>query len=90
MLHKLSVKEASDQLGISQDAIRRGMRQKELPIGFAVKNETEYSYYIYQEMIDRCIYGGDSEDFIEMLDRVIEYLYKWKREIKNAKQVTPV
>lgn len=80
MAHRISVKEASEMLDMNPESIRRGLRQKELPIGWAVKNNTEYSYYIYKEMIDRCLYGSKSEEVSELLNEIIDYLYRLKNE----------
>lgn len=49
----VSVKEASQQLGYPEQAVRVLMRRGKLPIGIAEKMSGErYSYYISQELID--------------------------------------
>ena len=49
----VTVKSASQQLGIPEPAVRVLMRRRKLPIGIAEKIGGErYTYYISQELID--------------------------------------
>ena len=53
-LTRIKTKEAARQLGMSDQALRQQMQRGLLPIGEAVKGTGEnYTYYIYQEWIDR-------------------------------------
>lgn len=54
----ISVKEASEILGKSQDFIRYGLQQGVLPFGTAVKMSGEYSYYISREALEKFIKEG--------------------------------
>lgn len=50
----VTVKSASQQLGIPEAAVRVLMRRKKLPIGLAEKiSGDRYTYYITQELIDK-------------------------------------
>lgn len=49
----VTVKSASQQLGIPEPAVRVLMRRNKLPIGIAaVMSGQRYTYYISQELID--------------------------------------
>lgn len=50
----VSVKSASQQLGIPEPAVRVLMRRGKLPIGIAEKmTGSRYTYYITQELVDK-------------------------------------
>ena len=62
----VTVKSASQQLGIPEPAVRVLMRRGKLPIGIAEAMTGErYTYYISQELIDKYLgkdpRGGDTD-----------------------------
>lgn len=49
---KITVREASEILGISQGAIRYGLQHKTLPIGYARKSRGHtYRYDVYKNLV---------------------------------------
>lgn len=57
---RISVKEAADQLGMAEQAVRILVQRKILPIGEAVRYKgNNYTYYIQQELLDK--YLGKKE-----------------------------
>jgi len=55
---RISVDEAAKRLGITKDAICKGMIQKSLPIGFIVVGDNgKNSYYIFESLLDAYIVG---------------------------------
>lgn len=53
-MERVSVKEASQILGLSEDYIRYALRRGELPIGRAIKGRgKQYIYLIYRELLKR-------------------------------------
>lgn len=57
----VTVKSASQQIGIPEPAVRVLMRRGKLPIGIAEKmSGTRYTYYITQELINRYLETGPS------------------------------
>lgn len=85
MAKRLSVKEASRQLQVNENAIRRGMAQGELPIGSVISGEKEKTYLIYQEKIDA--YLGKSQESVKVIDRIIKYLARLKCEYDLEKEI---
>lgn len=58
----MTVKEASQRLGIPGAAVRILMKRGKLPIGMAVQlTGTRYKFYISEEMLDRYIHSGCAE-----------------------------
>lgn len=49
--NKISVKEAADLLGVSQQFIRIGLQTGRIPIGTAVKMSTRWCYYINEKQL---------------------------------------
>ena len=45
-MNRLKVKEASRLMGVSEDFIRKGLREGLFPWGYAVKTSSEWTYYI--------------------------------------------
>lgn len=43
---RITVKDASEIMGVSQQFIRIGLQQGILPFGVAVRNSSQYTYYI--------------------------------------------
>lgn len=57
----VTVKSASQQIGIPEPAVRVLMRRGKLPIGIAEKmSGTRYTYYIAQELINKYLESGPS------------------------------
>jgi len=53
-MERVSVKEASQILGLSEDYIRYALRRGELPIGRAIKGKgRHYIYLIYRDLLRR-------------------------------------
>lgn len=48
-MNRLSVKEAASLLGCSEQFVRLGLQQGTLPIGWAVKTSSQYTYVIPSE-----------------------------------------
>jgi len=44
--NRMTVKEAAEAMGVSQQFIRIGLQRNQLPFGVAVKMSSTYSYYI--------------------------------------------
>lgn len=59
-IKRISVKEAADIMGVSQQFVRLGMQCKELPIGTAVKMSSKWTYYISPERL-RAYMTGTSQ-----------------------------
>lgn len=58
----VTVKEASQRLGIPEASVRILMKRGKLPIGMAIQlTGTRYTYYISEEMLDRYIRDGAVE-----------------------------
>ena len=89
---KITLKIASDYLGISPIAIGIGMRNNILPIGLAIHNENKdrkfsesWSYHIVAERLIAYKYGTISEinvlNIEKGLDRIIEEFTNLKQEL---------
>lgn len=52
---RITVKEASKRLGVSEQFIRIGLQQNRLPIGTAVKMSSVWTYYITAEQVENYI-----------------------------------
>ena len=89
---KITLKIASDYLGISPIAIGIGMRNNLLPIGLAIHNEDKacnfsesWSYHIVAERLIAYKYGTISEINVQNiekgLDRIIEEFTNLKKEL---------
>ena len=50
---RITVKEAAQKMGVSEQFIRLGMQRGELPIGSAVKMSSVYTYHISQDLLDK-------------------------------------
>jgi hypothetical protein len=44
--NRLSVQEASELMGVSQQFLRIGLQQSKFPFGYAIKNKGKWCYYI--------------------------------------------
>lgn len=77
---RLTVKQASEILDINQEALRTAMKEGVLPIGSVVKNKKEYSFLIYEEKIHQYLYGGITPDQEEILDKIIDYINRLKKQ----------
>ncbi len=44
--NRLTVKEASELMGVSEQFLRIGLQQDKFPFGYAVKNKGRWCYYI--------------------------------------------
>ena len=47
---RVTVKEAADLMGTSQQFVRLGLQRQQLPIGAAVKLSSKWTYYISPEL----------------------------------------
>lgn len=90
--NKITLKIASDYLGVSPMAIGVGMRNNLLPIGLAIHNEDKdrnfsesWSYHIVAERLIAYNYGTISEINVQNiekgLDRIIEEFTSLKKEL---------
>ncbi|RDW15940.1 hypothetical protein [Oceanobacillus chungangensis] len=50
-VNKITVKEASEFMGVSQQFIRLGLQQKILPFGVAVKMSSVWTYHISRKKL---------------------------------------
>lgn len=53
MAARLTVAEAAEMLGVSQQFIRIGLQRDRLPIGTAVKLSSRWTYYISPVLLER-------------------------------------
>lgn len=60
-MKKVSVRHAAERLGVSIAAVRGGLEQGSLPIGFFVKHEKRTAYYIYEHLLERFVETGGAE-----------------------------
>jgi len=56
MQRRVSVKEAAEILGVSQQFVRIGLQQGTLPIGTAVKMSSRWTYHISPKLLEE--YAG--------------------------------
>jgi hypothetical protein len=56
MQRRVSVKEAAEILGVSQQFVRIGLQQGTLPIGTAVKMSSKWTYHISPKLLEE--YAG--------------------------------
>lgn len=50
-MERVTVKEASELLGLSEEAIRQLMLRKKVDIGFVVDNKAHHTYYIFRDKL---------------------------------------
>lgn len=55
MQRRVSVKEAAEILGVSQQFIRIGMQRGLLPIGTAVKMSSRWTYHISPKLLEEYV-----------------------------------
>lgn len=55
MKQRISVKEAAEILGVSQQFIRIGMQRGLLPIGTAVKMSSRWTYHISPKLLEEYV-----------------------------------
>ena len=48
----LSIKEAAELMGTSEQFLRIGLQRKQIPIGYAVKNKTRWFYVIPRQLFE--------------------------------------
>ena len=53
----VTIKDSAKQLGISEQALRMGLRQNLFPFGVAVKHEKSYMYYIFEKRLEKYLKG---------------------------------
>lgn len=63
--NRLSIKDASEILDISQQFIRVGLQQQRLPFGTAVQLSSEWTYHISQKLLEEYIGKSVVEKFIK-------------------------
>lgn len=56
----ISIKEAAEILGKSQQFVRVGLQTERLPFGVAVKTSSKYSYHISPKLLEEYI-GKESQ-----------------------------
>lgn len=56
-LKRVTVAEAAEKLGVSQQFIRIGLQRKVLPFGIAVKMSNRYTYHISRKLLEEYING---------------------------------
>lgn len=59
MNNRVTVKEAAELLGVSEQFVRIGMQRDKLPIGTAVKLSTKCTYHIPRERLNAYLKGLD-------------------------------
>lgn len=84
---KITCKIAADYLGISSMAVSLGMRNDLLPIGFAIRNEDQYSdSWSYQIIAERLIaykYGKINTVQIQNIERNLSTIISQFEEMKK-------
>ena len=55
MKQRISVKEAAEILGVSQQFVRIGLQQGTLPIGTAVKMSSRWTYHISAKLLQEYV-----------------------------------
>lgn len=56
MVDRITVEQAAQAIGASPQFVRRGLQQKTLPIGSAVRNKKRWSYNISAHLLE--LYTG--------------------------------
>lgn len=86
-MSKITCKIAADYLGISPMAVSYGMRNNQLPIGFAIHNEDRYtdswSYNIIPERLIAYNHGKINEVQIQSIDKNLETIISEFQTMKN-------
>ena len=89
-MKKITCKIAGDYLCISSMAVRIGMRNNLLPIGFAVHNEERdrsysesWSYHIVAERLIAYKYGRISEVQVQNIEKNLSTIIKQFEEMKK-------
>lgn len=54
-MKKIPLPIVADILGISVQSVRLGLQRKEIPIGFAIKTSTEYTYHVSYEQLKKYV-----------------------------------
>ncbi|MDW7669988.1 MAG: hypothetical protein SCJ93_14280 [Bacillota bacterium] len=84
---KVTCKIAADYLGISSMGVSIGMRNKLLPIGFAIHNEDKYrdswSYHIIAERLIAYKYGRINEVQVKNIEKNLETIISKFEEMKS-------
>ena len=88
-MKKINCKIAGEYLGISPEAVRYGMQQEKLPIGFAIHNQDRYtdswSYHIIPERLIAYNHGTINEVQVQgienNLSRIINEFTEMKRDL---------
>ena len=84
---KISCKIAADYLGISPMAVRIGMRNDLLPIGFAFCNKEGYkeswSYHIIDERLIAYKYGRITSIQVESIEKNLQTIISQFEEMKK-------
>jgi hypothetical protein len=84
---KVTCKIAADYLGISSMGVSIGMRNKLLPIGFAIHNEDKYrdswSYHIIAERLIAYKHGRINEVQVKNIEKNLETIINNFEEMKS-------
>lgn len=57
MMERVSIAQAADTLGVSEQFIRIGLREGNLPFGHAVKMSSRWTYHISPELFNQYVGG---------------------------------
>jgi hypothetical protein len=86
-MSKITCKIAADYLGLSPMAVSTGMRNGQLPIGFATHNEDRYtdtwSYNIIAERLIAYNHGKISELQVQGIEKNLERIISEFTDMKN-------
>ena len=89
-LSKVTCAIAADYLGVSPMAVRYGMRNNLLPIGFAIHNEERdraysesWSYHIIGERLIAYKYGKTTEVQIQSMEKCLNTIIEQFEELKK-------
>lgn len=55
MAERISVKEAAEVMGVSEQFIRIGLQRQLLPIGTAIKMSSRWTYYISPVLLEKYV-----------------------------------
>ena len=62
MKNRVTVKDAAQRMGVSEQFVRIGLQRGLLPIGCAVQMSSKWTYYVSSTKLDNYLNGGITKD----------------------------
>lgn len=59
-MERVTIKQAAEMLGVTQEGLRQLMLRKKIDIGFVVDRKQRHTYYIFREKLNRLV-GKEQE-----------------------------